>query len=158
MLKPINIRYENHGFEWAHIYISIEDFKAPEFVYQAWPNSHGVMYVSMPREDGLCKFYSHNPNSEDGYGGAVFELRMEDGSLKQIKGPWSSRASRVQKLTGRRLVSVAINRQMFHLDLAQARELIDRPIINTSLREDEPVWGVSSDGVPRDGRATETWG
>lgn len=60
----------------------------------------GAVYRQVP-VDGESFYYSingdvvhylyHNPKNETGFGGHVYDLTMEDGSIHYIKGPWSSR-------------------------------------------------------------------
>ena len=38
-------------------------------------------------------FYVHDPKNETGFYGDVISLNMADGSKREIKGPWQSRAS-----------------------------------------------------------------
>lgn len=40
---------------------------------------------------GYVHFYAHNPRNESGYGGSKFKLTLTDGSVVELKGPWSSR-------------------------------------------------------------------
>lgn len=49
----------------------------------------GSLYFA--EKDGLIKFFSWSGPGE-GYGGDIFNITMEDGSTKSLKGPWSSRA------------------------------------------------------------------
>jgi hypothetical protein len=42
---------------------------------------------------GIVMFFAHIPACSVGFGGASFNLRMKDGSVETIKGPWSSNAS-----------------------------------------------------------------
>lgn len=39
------------------------------------------------------QFFAYSPDNERGFGGAEFKLNMRDGSVRTIKGPWSSRSS-----------------------------------------------------------------
>jgi hypothetical protein len=41
--------------------------------------------------NGFVSFYAHIPDDESGYGGRVVDLTMMDGSVRKVKGPWSSR-------------------------------------------------------------------
>lgn len=47
--------------------------------------------------DGFVWFF-HYDGPGDGYGGAVFNITMEDGSEKACKGPWSSRSGVMNRL------------------------------------------------------------
>lgn len=42
---------------------------------------------------GFVQFYVHTPAHETGYGGRTFHLKMKNGGIRKIKGPWASRAS-----------------------------------------------------------------
>lgn len=50
------------------------------------------------QSDGFVSFYYHNPSDETGFGGTLFKLKMDDGSEKTIKGPWSSRPGIMNKI------------------------------------------------------------
>ena len=55
-------------------------------------------------------FMWHDPTNERGYGGRVMPLRLKDGRTVEVKGPWSSNSSDMNKLFGRPLVTeVTIN-------------------------------------------------
>lgn len=41
--------------------------------------------------------FVHNPENQNGYGGRIFRLKLDDGSKVDIKGPWSSRPDVVRK-------------------------------------------------------------
>jgi hypothetical protein len=44
-------------------------------------------------EEGWVKFLAENKTNQNGYGGHVMKLHMADGTIYDLKGPWSSRAS-----------------------------------------------------------------
>lgn len=72
--------------------------KAPDLnslPHVAVPLDGATMYVAL--QDGVCHFLYSN-GDKSGYGGRVFDLTMADGSVKQVKGPWSSRAGVVNSL------------------------------------------------------------
>jgi len=48
--------------------------------------------------DGFVSFLLHDPGNESGYSGRSFDLRMENNSIRTIKGPWSSRAGVMNRL------------------------------------------------------------
>jgi len=52
-------------------------------------NQHGGMYWSI--KDGYAS-YLYYTQPGDGFAGRVFTLKMVDGTTKELKGPWSSRA------------------------------------------------------------------
>lgn len=69
--------------EWNIVVEDVPDYK--ELRYK----QKGSLYFA--EKDGLIKFFSWSGPGE-GYGGSVFNITMEDGSDKALKGPWSSRA------------------------------------------------------------------
>lgn len=56
----------------------------------------GTLYYA--EKDGYVNFMFHDPRREQGYGGRVFEITLENGEKRAIKGPWSSRAGVVNAL------------------------------------------------------------
>lgn len=87
-----------------------------EFIYKEVVFKDQTLYYA--ECDEIVRFYAHSPRNERGYGGRVFKLIMEDGTTKEIKGPWSSRAGAmnryfphcvdcviIEKSTGYRLAS-----------------------------------------------------
>lgn len=61
--------------------------------YRKTSDRHGTSYLAIDAETGLANYLHHNPKNQNGYGGAKFVMKMEDGTEDHIKGPWSSRAS-----------------------------------------------------------------
>jgi hypothetical protein len=57
--------------------------KIPEVEYQ---EKNGCYFGE---KDGYANFMFHCPQNERGYAGRVFDLKMTDGTIKSIKGPWS---------------------------------------------------------------------
>lgn len=47
--------------------------------------------------DGYVQFFFYDKPG-DGYGGAIFNIVMKDGSTKELKGPWSSRSGVMNNL------------------------------------------------------------
>lgn len=70
----------------------------PSFTYRALPEERGVAYLALSGDVG--SFFYHTPHNETGFGGARYELQMEDGSVRSIKGPWSSSCSSMNKMFG----------------------------------------------------------
>ena len=64
-------------------------------VYKKIPKPGGALYYS--DTGGIVRFYSYTEGDQKGYGGAVFELELEDGTVDKIKGPWSSRAGAMNR-------------------------------------------------------------
>jgi hypothetical protein len=72
--------------------------KAPDLnklPHVAVPLDGGTMYVAL--QDGVCHFLC-STGDKSGYGGRKFDLTMADGRVKQVIGPWSSRAGVVNGL------------------------------------------------------------
>ena len=66
----------------------------------------------------IVRFYCHDAFDENGYGGAEFSLKMEDGTTKIIRGPWSSNAATFNKYltdVSKLIVEVSINGRNFHM-------------------------------------------
>lgn len=57
-----------------------------------------TFYYAEDLDTGLVHFCHHDPRNETGFGGAVVRLRMKDGSIRNIKGPWSSRSGVANQL------------------------------------------------------------
>jgi len=53
---------------------------------------HRGLFFSVDKKSSQVKFFSYHKLSS-GYGGAQFNLRMKDGTIKTLVGPWSSRCS-----------------------------------------------------------------
>lgn len=69
-----------------------------EFVYRTIEIDRGTAYFA--EADGHVRFMFHNPANENGYAGAVFHVTLEDGSTRDVKGPWSSNPGDMEKLFG----------------------------------------------------------
>lgn len=55
-----------------------------------------------------ANYYLHDPDNESGFCGARFHLKMSDGTVRTIKGPWSSRCSVMNEHFGVNLMEVTI--------------------------------------------------
>lgn len=62
-----------------------------KIIYSHYPelNHSGIYYGE---NEGFVSFFYHDINDQTGYGGAKFELELDDGTTRIIRGPWSSRA------------------------------------------------------------------
>lgn len=74
---------------------TVKDWDFPmhkEHKYQFGKAPHTGVFWS-ETADGVVSFFSHTggDKNEGGFGGAVFNLTMEDGTEKVLRGPWSSR-------------------------------------------------------------------
>lgn len=93
-MKILNVELDPpHGFPWRDLVITVDHIPSlDEYRFDSFETDQGtVLYVA--EHNDFVKFFAHNPNAENGFGGATFELTMRDGSVRTIKGPWSSRAS-----------------------------------------------------------------
>lgn len=48
--------------------------------------------------DDFGRFYVWTPQDTNGFGGATFKLKMVDGGITNLKGPWSSNSFHVNKM------------------------------------------------------------
>lgn len=80
--------------EWANepgLYLLLKDCPKHEELKYEERNS-----CFFAEKDGLIEFF-HYKQPGDGYAGRHFNITMQDGSHKVLKGPWSSRASVMNK-------------------------------------------------------------
>lgn len=80
--------------------INKEDYpNSNEFIYDVinmgYSSRYTLYYAEHP--SGLVSFYLHDTNDESGYGGREFILRCIDGTLKTVRGPWSSRSGIINR-------------------------------------------------------------
>jgi hypothetical protein len=71
------------------LYVLVDKFPPREDMRYA--HKDGIFYAEA---HGYASFYSWT-RPGDGFGGRVFELTMEDGTVRSLKGPWSSNAGSV---------------------------------------------------------------
>lgn len=83
----------NKGFANSPEFMALVDAypSAEDFKYVAGPC--GIYYAEL---DGAVDFFYYSSPGE-GYGGRHFKLNMVDGSIKTLKGPWSSRAGAMNR-------------------------------------------------------------
>jgi hypothetical protein len=87
------------GVEWYEGYANDPKLK---ITVDKWPEDEDFEFKVLNREgsdlywaqhsSGAVRFYCHNRSNEHGYAGSVFELKMDDGTTRKIRGPWSSRS------------------------------------------------------------------
>lgn len=76
-----------------------------ELLYQiAYITDTTRLYYSI--HEGFVSYLYEDDRNRRGYGGAYFPLTVKDVGYTTIKGPWSSRASVVYKLTGSPVIDV----------------------------------------------------
>jgi hypothetical protein len=78
-----------------------------ELVFEAYPIQKGVLYYA-ELEGYVCYLY-HQPKNEEGFGGREYSLKMKDGTIKIIKGPWSSNPESVRQIAKKRVIDVFLD-------------------------------------------------
>jgi hypothetical protein len=78
---------------------SLDEIFNPSYTWEAdngwrWEERSGIYRAE---KDGEVLYFSHDPERPYGWGGWEFKVIMLDGSIRDIKGPWSSRAEVVNK-------------------------------------------------------------
>lgn len=63
-------------------------------------NNRGFVYYGVSEQTGLVRQYFHTPTNQTGFGGHVFDLEMADGSIAEVKGPWSGSPDSLFEDTG----------------------------------------------------------
>lgn len=98
----------------------------------------------------LITFFAHNKKDENGYGGRVFDITMEDGETRKIKGPWSSRPGVFNDGTinlGDLIVEVVINDVVRHMRVKD---------IEPYLPHNIDLWSVISGQIEVEVRPVDT--
>lgn len=129
------------------------------FTFDEFKDEQGYTLYFAER-DGLVQFYAHHPKNESGYGGAVFPLIMSDGTIRDVKGPWSSRSAVMNEHFPHSIECLFITpsggRQFGHITVDLAQELKAAHVPDWKLVPNERrgyVW------LPEDGVAikVEAW-
>lgn len=104
-------------------------------------------------KDGYVSFFYHNPGDETGFGGQVFTLNMFDGSVRNIKGPWSSRCGVMNRYFPHsvsctmtddpKVWSRGYTFYSAHITLELAREAAKMLGVYMVCDTDEPTWSPS---------------
>lgn len=116
--------------------IYIDGFAGSEdFRYQEKKIGSRTLYFA--ELNGEVRFFAHDPQNEYGYGGRIFHIHMEDGTVRNIPGPWSSRAG-VMSAHFRPVVDVTLiagTRLAGHCTLEIAQEAVDKFLPDWALIE-----------------------
>lgn len=67
-----------------------EPYTTEDYIYQKKSLSEDRDIYFASREDGQVSFFSHSKKDMRGFGGAVFNLALTDGTTAKVEGPWSS--------------------------------------------------------------------
>ncbi len=92
--------------DWMHDYSNdprifvdldaCDTLQTKKYVYDFKQCKDGTAYFAV---DGVfASFMFHDPRNQAGYGGSVFDLTMSDGTIRKVKGPWSSSDSAMASL------------------------------------------------------------
>lgn len=102
--------------DWYHTYANNPNIKIllnekpnyDDFVYEEHNNIYYAENFPL-----VSFFYYKNP--DQGYGGRHFNLKMKDGTVKTLKGPWSSNSASVMKEFNTQIMEVTYcyNRKTF---------------------------------------------
>lgn len=83
-----NERYINP----PHLQILVDRIpKQEEMVFKTKKMGENTLYFA--EKEGYVRFNTEVPSNREGYGGAIFKYTLEDGTIAEVKGPWSSNAS-----------------------------------------------------------------
>lgn len=99
--------------------------------------------------DGDVSFFFHNPRNEQGYGGAIFKGKLEDGTEFSVRGPWSSNPGAMKKLFGVDTMDVSITDDpevwergytfyAGHITVELAKEAIPFILPDFTIEDEEP--------------------
>lgn len=75
----------------------IVDENLPRYDEVVWKKKGNLYYSILPC--GIIQKFFHNPNNQTGFNGSTFKLPMEDGTIEELVGPWSSRAEAINDMT-----------------------------------------------------------
>ena len=97
-MKILNARTVNYT-RYANdprIEILVDRIPEPhEMRYDAMACRDGDTSIStayFAENDGYVSFFIHNWQNQRGFGGAMFPLHMNDGTIREVVGPWASRS------------------------------------------------------------------
>lgn len=88
------------------VHVSYADLHV-DSAWSAYPTDGGTMWVR-PLGGGRWEYLHHRRRDEHGFGGRVFHLRQEDGTIARVRGPWSSNTDSVRRVTGLHLMEVTL--------------------------------------------------
>jgi|SRR3990170_8528257 len=102
--------------------------KKPNFdrIYNSISIGGKTYYYSVV--DGIVSAFMHDPSYEGGFGGRHFELNMEDGTIKTIRGPWDAGSSTFNKLTGMKAIQISYNYPFNEFNLFYASMALIEPV------------------------------
>jgi len=97
--------------------------KSEDYRFKKLELNDGTMYVG--RAGMFGAFFSYNKPG-NGFGGRTYRITMEDGSTKDLIGPWSGRVGLInaEYVPSEHLVEVIINRSYYYISLEAAEELV----------------------------------
>lgn len=126
-ITSASIEWYDEAMNRPKFHIDIYPSKSPvQRIYKAFPLKDGTMYVWEEPGGVLVDYFYENPLNQQGYGGRVFEIQLEDGTKREVKGPWSSRAGCVNDIPGApKIVDVCIVNDYYRAGAVLAKPLIE---------------------------------
>ena len=129
--------------------------KMPDLADLRYEEREGLYYGE---KDGYVSFYYY-VRPGDGFGGRTFKVRMKDGSERDLKGPWSSRAGAMNRFGFGPCVDVSMtdNPESFErgytffsasCTLEVLMEAMDKIDIGPGYGFKKPRWAVTTEEFP----------
>lgn len=82
------VNWNNAWSNEAGLTIFVAKYKDLNYRFQ----KKGNLYFACDDKTGFVEYFAYDPTDHEGFGGRIFELKMKDGSIKKLSGPWSSRS------------------------------------------------------------------
>lgn len=71
--------------------------KFPDYEALRYEERNG-MYRAESADGDVSFYYWRGPHNENGFGGRTFDITMVNGTVRQLKGPWSSNADKINQI------------------------------------------------------------
>lgn len=84
----------------------------------------GRLYFA--EHDGIARYFVEDPGNQHGYGGAVFNVVMTDGTRRAIKGPWSGNPGSVRAAGFPDVIDVSSNHCGMSVLVSALRQQLDK--------------------------------
>lgn len=82
------------GFEAYPVHLKFRVDAIPDPTSLVYKKKEDLYFAE---KEGYVSFFYSNPKNPTGYGGRVFLLKMEDGTTRCLKGPWSSNPGTMER-------------------------------------------------------------
>jgi hypothetical protein len=130
----------------SHVVVTLDELDFSKLVYRAIPIKSGeTFYVG---QDGdIVSFCVSTPNKGGACGG---DFKMEDGSVREVRGAWSSRSGVLHALTGDEVVQCTVEDRYVSVEVR--REALERLGVtvrrdDTYLKGETHFWANLPEGV-----------